>query len=60
MGLNSWAGVGLKVTNRVAQRSTISSPVLHIKKRNLKGDSDMDLFIFAVWHKGDSYLHVVR
>ena len=35
MGLNSWAGAGLKVAGRVAQRSTISSPDVHTKTRKL-------------------------
>lgn len=43
MGLNSWAGAGYKVMDRMAQRSTISSPVLHIKTRKLKDDGDMNL-----------------
>lgn len=43
MGLNSWAGAGYKVMDRMAQRRTISSPVLHIKTRKLKDDGDMYL-----------------
>lgn len=43
MGLNSWAGAGYKVMDRMAQRRTISSPVLHIKTRKLKDDGDMNL-----------------
>lgn len=52
MGLNSWAGAGYKVMDRMAQRSTISSPVLHIKTRKLKDDGDMYLTMCHMARRG--------